>query len=131
MMGDIVIREVTDLTWEKTVENSTQPVIVMFYSSTCPHCKAMEPYFAEYAAEFKDSMFFIKANVAQNPWAGERYGVRATPTFRFFCLGKPIREMVGAVYPVMLRKAILEVLEGGDECARNSTEINYEVSGYA
>jgi len=48
--GDLI--EVTDLTWENTVEKSQLPVLVMFYSPTCPHCRTMEPYVREFAREY-------------------------------------------------------------------------------
>jgi thioredoxin 1 len=91
----------------------------------------MEPYFREYAEEFKDKVKFVRLNVAANPWTLQRYGVRGTPTFKFFCGGKPVSELVGAVYPALLKKRIEEVLIYGEECAQNTTEINYEISGYA
>jgi thioredoxin-like negative regulator of GroEL len=56
--------------------------------------------------------------------------VRSTPTFKFFCEGKPVQEMVGAVYPALLKKMIDEVLLHGKECIKNSTAIDYEITGY-
>jgi putative NADPH-quinone reductase len=38
--------------------------------------------------------------------------------------------MVGAVYPALLKKMIDEVLVHGRECAKNSTAIDYEITGY-
>ena len=39
----------------------------MFYSSTCPYCKAMEPYFINYAREFENSAVFARLNIETNP----------------------------------------------------------------
>ena len=122
--------EVDDLIWEKTVEKSAKPVAVMFYSPTCIHCHQMEPFFKQYASEFKDSVVFARSNILTNPWAAERYGVRSTPTFKFFCNGKAVQEMLGAVYPAILKKMVEEVLVHGKECAKNSTAIDYEITGY-
>jgi thioredoxin 1 len=130
-MSDAEVLELTDKDWEANVEKSEKPVIAMFHSPTCAHCKTMEPYFREYAEEFKDKVKFVRLNVAANPWTLQRYGVRGTPTFKFFCGGKPVSELVGAVYPALLKKRIEEVLIYGEECAQNTTEINYEISGYA
>ena len=123
--------ELTDITWEVAVEKSEKPVLVMFHSPTCQFCKQMEPYFKEFANEFRDKVVFVRLNVATNQWTGERYGVRGTPTFKFFCGGKPVMELVGAVYPAMLKKQIEEVLIYGEECAEKSNVINYDVTGYA
>jgi thioredoxin 1 len=129
-MTEELLVEVSDLIWEKTVEKEMRPVAVMFYSPTCAFCHQMEPYFKSYAEEFKNSILFAKLNIITSPWVAERYGVRSTPTFKFFCEGKPVQEMVGAVYPALLKKMVEEVLVHGKECARNSTAIDYEITGY-
>ena len=122
--------EVTDQNWEKDVEKNTGPVAVMFYSPACAFCHQMEPYFRNYAREYKGVIQFARLNITTSPWSAERYGVRSTPTFKFFCNGKPVQEMVGAVYPALLKKMVEEVLVHGRECARNSTPIDYEITGY-
>lgn len=128
-MQDLLI-ELTDLNWERTVEKSSRPVAVMFYSPTCAFCHQMDPYFRNYAREYKDSVQFARINILTSPWTAERYGVRSTPTFKFFCDSKPVQEMVGAVYPSLLKKMVDEVLIHGRECAKNSTTINYDITGY-
>jgi len=122
--------ELDDVTWERAVEKSSKPVAVMFYSPSCAFCHQMEPYFRNYAQEYKEEVVFARLNIMTNLWTAERYGVRSTPTFKFFCDGKPIREMVGAVYPALLKKIIDEVIIHGKECAKNSTAINYDITGY-
>ena len=124
------LSEVTDLIWEKTIEQEKKPVAVMFYSPSCAFCHQMEPYFRFYAREYWDKIVFVKINIVASPWTAERYGVRSTPTFKFFCDGKPVQDMVGAVYPALLKKMIDEVLIHGKECAKNSTAIDYEITGY-
>ncbi len=127
---DDVLLEVDQMSWEKVVEKGEHPAVVMFYTTTCPYCKAMEPYFRQYAAEYRDNITFARLNIEANQWIAERYGVRGTPTFKFFCSGRPVAEMVGAVYPALLKRMVEDVLKHGDKCIRNSTEIDYEISGY-
>jgi thioredoxin-like negative regulator of GroEL len=122
--------EADDRTWEKNVERSEKPVAVMFYSPTCVFCHQIAPYFRRYAKEYQESITFVQLNVLANPWTSARYGVRSTPTFKFFCNGKPVQEIVGVVYPTLLKKTVDEVLLHGKECARNSTLIDYEITGY-
>jgi thioredoxin 1 len=129
-MAEESLVEADDISWEKIVEKGTKPVAVMFYSPTCAFCNQMEPYFKSYAAEYRDSVVFVRINIMTNQWTAERYGVRSTPTFKFFCEGKPVQEMVGAIYPAMLKKMVDEVLIHGKECAKNSTTINYDITGY-
>ena len=122
--------ELTDLNWEQTVEKSGRPVAVMFYSPTCAFCHQMEPYFRNYAREYKDTVQFARLDIMTSLWTAERYGIRSTPTFKFFCQGKPVQELVGAVYPALLKKMVDDVLLHGRECAKNSTTIDYEITGY-
>jgi thioredoxin 1 len=123
--------EIKDNTWGELVETSKKPVIVMFYSSTCPYCKAMEPYFMNYAGEFQNSVVFARINIETNPWTTERYGVQGTPTFKFFCNGKPVWEQVGQIYPSILKKALEDMINYGEECIRKSTPIGQNITGYA
>ena len=125
-----IVPEVNDLVWEAMVEKATKPVVVMFFSPTCAFCHQMEPYFRNYADEYKDAVLFVRLNITTNPWTAERYGVKSTPTFKFFCDKKPVQEMVGAVYPALLKRAVDEVLVHGKECIKNSTAIDYEITGY-
>jgi thioredoxin 1 len=122
--------DLDDLSWEKTVEHGEKPSVVMFYSPTCAYCRSMEPYFSEYAKEFRDTVVFARVNIMVSQWIAERYSVRGTPTFKFFCSGKPVSELVGAVYPAILKKMVEDVLQHGDACAKNRTEIDYDITGY-
>jgi thioredoxin 1 len=125
-----ILIELTDLNWEQTVEKADRPVAVMFHSPTCAFCHQIEPYFRGYARDYKDTIRFARLNIMTSPWTAERYGIRSTPTFKFFCEGKPVQEIVGAVYPALLKKMVDEVLVHGSECARNSTAIDYDITGY-
>ena len=126
-MSEVI--DVTDRSWEEAVERSDKPTLVMFHSPTCPNCQMMMPSFEEYAREFEGRVKFVRINVMENSFTPERYGVMATPTFKFFCGGKPVLEVVGAAYPSLLKKMVEDGLSSGAECARRSTPIDYNV-GY-
>jgi thioredoxin 1 len=128
-MNDEMV-ELTDASWEASVERGEDLVLVMFYSPLCPHCMAMMPYFQKYAREFRGKLVFARIDVNKNPYSVERYGVMATPTFKFFCGGRPIQEIVGEVYPTLLQKAVEDALRYGRECILKSTPIDY-YAGYA
>ena len=55
------------MTWSQQVEDSKKPVVVMFYQPCMPYCKAMEPYFEEYAKEYGSSAVFGRINIATKP----------------------------------------------------------------
>ena len=125
------IAELNDINWGKVVERNIKPAIVMFFSENCSHCRTMMPYFEKYSLEFNEDILFGKLNVEKNIWIRDRYGIMSTPTFKYFCGGKPVGEIVGAVYPGMLKKMIEEMIEHGKECAEKSSAIEYEITGYA
>lgn len=129
-LKDLLV-SVNDQTFEQMIEKSNVPAFVMFQSATCQHCRTIMPYIREYSGEFAGRILFATLEVGQNPWTVERIGIRSTPTFKFFCKGKPVQELVGAVYPAIIKRQIEEFLLYGNECAANSTEIDYEISGYA
>lgn len=129
-MDEDPLVEGNDLIWEHTVEKEAKPVAVMFYSPACAFCHQMEPYFKNYAQEFKDRVIFVRINISTNQWTAERYGIRSAPTFKFFCSGKPVQEIVGAIYPALLKKMIDDVLIHGKECADKSTPVHYDITGY-
>ncbi|TAJ44045.1 thioredoxin family protein [Methanofollis fontis] len=126
-----IVEDLTDSTWETRIERGELPSIVMFHSPTCPFCKQIEPYFRDFSGEYAGRILFARLDVSTNPWTVERYAVRQTPTFKFFCSGKPVQELVGAAFPALLKKNIDEFLKHGEGCARSSSEIDYEITGYA
>lgn len=130
-MDDENVVELDEANWEEIVEKGEKPVIVMFYSTTCPHCQGMDPYFTEYASEFKEKVVFAKLNVINNVTTSNRYGVMGTPTFKLFCQGKPVHELVGAMYPALLKKAVEETFEHGSKCVKETTWFDSGITGYA
>ncbi|MDD4248628.1 MAG: thioredoxin family protein [Methanosarcina sp.] len=129
-MNESNVIEIEDATWGQQVEDSKKPVIVMFYSPACPYCKAMEPYFVDYAKEYRDSAVFARLNVTTNLWTAEKYGVQGTPTFKFFCHGKPVWEQVGQIYPSILKNAVRDMVQYGEECIRKTTPVGQDITGY-
>lgn len=120
--------EVNDINWEQEVELSELPVLVMFYSTSCPNCKVMEPHFNQYAQEYTGKVQFVKLNVFENQFTAERYGIMATPTFKFFCNGKPVQDLVGAPYPTLLKNLIEDALEHGQACLEKASPVRFDMA---
>jgi len=130
-MGKEEVIELDDSNWEKIVEKGEKPIVVMFYSDACAFCKQMEPSFFEYAGDFKDKVVFGRVDIVNNPTIPNRYMVMGTPTFKFFCKGKPVSELTGAMYPALLKKAVEENLQYGVSCVDNTTWHGFNDMGYA
>lgn len=129
-MDEFNVVEIDDKNWEQLVEKSSKPVIVMFYSPKCFFCEFMEPYFINYVQEFNKSADFARMNIVTNHWTAERYRVESTPTFKAFCHGRPVWEQVGEIDPSMLKTAIENIINYGDECIRKSTPVGQNITGY-
>lgn len=129
-MNDLVFRDITGDLWEKIVERNERPVFVMFYSPSCSHCTRIMPYVEEIAKEFTDRVTFVRLNLLDYEYIGSRYGVMATPTFIFFCGGRPVQTRVGAMFPAMIKKMAEEMAGHGEECRLSSTDWKYEITGY-
>ena len=85
----------------------------------------------DWTNEFKDKVVFAKVDVAVNPTIVSRYGIMGTPTFKFFCKGKPVQELVGAIYPTLIKKTVEDSLKQGLQCVNNTTWIDPGITGYA
>jgi thiol-disulfide isomerase/thioredoxin len=120
-----------DLNWEKNINSGEKPFFIMFLSPTCPYCRQIEPIFNEYSNEFKDKVIFAKIDISLSQIIPRKYGVMGTPTFKFFCKGKPINEIVGAIYPSLIKKFIENSLANSSNCSNNTSWIDYSINGYS
>jgi len=123
--------ELDEKSWKNIVEKAEKPIFVMFSSPTCTYCKQMRPYFEKYASEYKENVIFASIDVVKTSTIAAKYGVMGTPTFKFFCKGRPIHEVVGAMYPALIKKAVEDSLEHGLDCVKNTTWRSPDISGYA
>ena len=135
-MGENIINsegevlEIEEKNWEKVVEKNKLPVLVMFSSKKCPNCTQMIPYFIDYSIEYKGKVVFVKLDIINNMSISQKYGVMGTPTFKFFCKGHPVQEIVGAVYPPLLKKLIDDGFLYGKDCVDKTTWIPPSITGY-
>ena len=81
--------------FERYVLKAEQPVLVDFYSNSCPPCRRLAPTIDELATQYQDRAVVCKINVDRaRPLAG-RYGIQAIPAVLFFVKGEPVRRLVG------------------------------------
>jgi thioredoxin 1 len=102
---------VTDAAFEKTVIQSTVPVIVDFWAPWCGPCKMVAPILDKLATEMAGKLIVAKVNTDENnEWAG-KYGVQGIPTMLFISGGKIVHRQVGAMPESMLREVVNQFME--------------------
>ena len=102
---------ITDSVFEKTVLQSTVPVIVDFWAPWCNPCKMIAPVLDKLAHEYAGKIIVAKVNTDENPeWAG-KFGVQGIPTMLFVADGKVVHRQVGALPERMLRDTLTQFLE--------------------
>ncbi|MFW3146527.1 MAG: thioredoxin family protein [Thermoplasmatota archaeon] len=126
--------EILELDKEKFEEITSRCenlIVVMFYTNSCPNCRAMEPIYRKISGELDGiaTLTIVNANLHQD--LAMRYGIYSVPTFKFFCRGQPIGELVGAMNRTLLRNTIKDFASMKHNCVTKSSKVVYELTGYA
>lgn len=102
---------VTDDVFEKTVLQSSIPVIVDFWAPWCGPCKMVAPTLDKLAKEFDGKILIAKVNTDENPEWMMKYGIQGIPTMLFVSGGKIVHRQVGALPERMLRDVVAQFME--------------------
>ena len=100
---------VSDQDFEQEVLNSSLPVVVDFWATWCPPCRALAPVYQRLSAEYEGHLRFAKLDVDENLQVPARFNIWANPTLLFFKDGKEVARIVGP-HPARLKKLIDQVL---------------------
>jgi thioredoxin 1 len=103
--------QVTDAAFEKTVLESSLPVIVDFWAPWCGPCKMVAPILDKIAKEYAGQLIVAKVNTDGNAEWAMKYGVQGIPTMLLIFGGKIINRQVGALPEPMLREIIEQFIE--------------------
>ncbi len=124
------IKELTDGSFFKLINKTDKFVAVMFYTTTCPNCRAITPVYQELSKELEKNAVFTRVNAQANMGLATQFGILGVPTFKFFCQGKPIGEIVGAINATILRNTIKDLIRHKNECVSKTTRLSWEMDGY-
>ena len=98
--------QVTDQTFDETVINAEQLILVDFWAEWCGPCKMIAPVLEELATELEGQLVIGKLDVDENPDTSAAYGVLSIPTLLLFKGGEPVDRIVGAQPKAQLLKRL-------------------------
>jgi thioredoxin 1 len=122
------IVDVKAYNWKEEVLESENLVLIKFWSPQCPHCRMIAPIYTELSKEYAGKLKFARLNIIeshQNQELAIRLGVMGTPTFKFFCGGRPVQDIVGALPKDDLEQAIDFAINNHERCIEKSTTTQY------
>ena len=86
----------TEDTFQDIVIHSDVPVVVDFWATWCPPCRAVAPLLDELAEEYAGRLKIVKVDTDENPNLAMAYGITSIPTMNFFKSGELVKSVVGA-----------------------------------
>ena len=102
------VQELTMDVFQAEVLASEVPVLVDFWSPTCPPCRMMEPAIDELARESAGRFQVKKVNVWDEPDLAARFQIHAVPTLLLFKDGQVVTSLLGFQDKRRLLKALQE-----------------------
>ena len=95
-MSDL-IAHADDATFDATVLQSAEPVLVDFWAEWCGPCKAIAPMLEGLAGTYAGKMKIVKLTVDLAPKTARNFSVRNIPSLLMFKNGKVHATQVGAL----------------------------------
>jgi len=96
-MREVGIVHVSDANFKEVVLDSDKPVIVEFFSNSCPPCLTMVPTMINIAKNNEDiKVVSINASEKESEETVTKYSIQAYPTILIIKNGEVVKRFVGA-----------------------------------
>ncbi|GAB4145611.1 MAG: thioredoxin [Planctomycetota bacterium] len=90
------VTELTDSTFQSTLQNAKGPILVDFAASWCQPCKILAPTIEAVAEEYGDRLSVYKVDIEKAPETAASLGIASVPTCIFFKDQKEVDRFYGA-----------------------------------
>ena len=107
------MKQVTAAEFESEVLRSKEPVLVDFFTETCPPCRMMAPVLQEIETEAQGQLKVLKVDAGVEMELASQYGVRAVPAFFAFSNGRCVGQTVGAKSKTNMKKWLEDSVRAG------------------
>jgi len=86
---------ITDANFEEKINVPDKLVLVDFFATWCEPCSKLGPVLEKIAEDFKDKIVLLKANVEENQFQAQKFGVDRIPAVVLLKDKKVINGFVG------------------------------------
>jgi thioredoxin len=86
--------------------SKSQPVLVDFWATWCPPCRALSPTMDAIAAAHAGKLKVVKMNVDENMNTPGKFNIRSIPTLLIFKDGQVADQIVGAMPQEQIEKTL-------------------------
>jgi len=108
MAGNVI--ELSDTSFDETIHNSQEPVLVDFWAPWCGPCRMLTPIIEQIAEEFAGKAKICKLNTDQARDTAIEFSISAIPTIILFKAGKVQKKWVGLTGKKDISDAIQKLL---------------------
>lgn len=89
-----MVKDIFDSNFKEEVLECDKPVVVEFFATWCPHCKALAPVL-EKVSEETEGVKFVRMDIDQNIESVRRFNIESTPTLIIFENGEIVDANIG------------------------------------
>ncbi len=108
MAGHVI--ELSDASFDETIHNSQEPVLVDFWAPWCGPCRMVAPIIEQLAEDFLGKAKICKLNTDEGRDTALEFGISAIPTILLFKAGQVQKKWVGVTGKKDLSDAIQKLL---------------------